>query len=132
MNMDYAVSEALKYASGFKQILLIYDVMCQYGKYLTKRLTEGSYLEIPNGLHIKKAIGLFHIMGHQDSCYPRYSPQFIEGAGVVDGEILESLWSPFDRIAPSTRTMTAASHQEMIDGHMNDSNFKKLIKIGNI
>jgi hypothetical protein len=69
-------------------------------------------------------------MGDQRTCHARYSPQFIKGAGQVDGEILETLWAPLDHITRSTRGMSTASRREMIDGHMNDSNFKKIIGIG--
>jgi hypothetical protein len=128
--MDYSLSEALKRLNGISSTLVIYDIMCQYGKHLTQRLRDGPYLDIPEGLKVKKGIGLFHIMGHQRTCHARYSPQFIKGAGQIDGEILETLWAPLDHITRSTRGMSTASRREMIDGHMNDSNFKKVIGIG--
>jgi len=32
-------------------------------------------------------------------CFPKFSLNFVEGAGEVDGEILETLWSPLDEVA---------------------------------
>ena len=59
------------------------------------------YLELPTSLtHIAKAIGLFHIHGHKDDCFARYAPTFILGAGIVDGEIIETLWEPLNPIVP--------------------------------
>lgn len=83
-------------------------------------------------LQIVKGIGLFHVHGHQVMCFARYSPNFITGAGQTDGEIIETLWAALNMIAGSTRTMTAAHRKEVIDDHMNDSNWKKLTRMGSI
>jgi hypothetical protein len=132
MNMDYSVCQSLKHMNlnGIMDVMLIYDIMCQYHRNLTRRVDQSPYLEIPDGLHISKAIGLFHIHGHQDECFPRFAPTFIKGAGQVDGEILETLWAVLNDISPSTRTATLAHRTEILDDHMNDSNWKKLVRIG--
>ncbi|KAI6008480.1 hypothetical protein EDC04DRAFT_2907147 [Pisolithus marmoratus] len=59
-------------------------------------------------LEIVPAVGKFHLAAHKLSCFPRYSLNFIKGAGHLDGEILETL-------------------QEVYDDHMRDSNWKKLV-----
>jgi hypothetical protein len=130
MNMDYSLSEALKGLMGILVVIVFYDIMCQYGKKLKRRMQDGPYIGLPTGLTIKKGIGLFHVHGHQDSCFPRYAPNFIKGAGQIAGEIMESLWAPLNQISPSTRSMSAAARRELIDAHMNDSNWKKLTRIG--
>jgi hypothetical protein len=131
MNMDYSLCQALKYnMDGIKTVLILYDVMCQFGVHLVDWVEKSLYLDLPLDLTIKKGIGLFHIHGHQDSCYPRFSPTFIQGAGQVDGEILETLWAPLNQISGSSRSMTAAHRQELLDDHMNDSNWKKQVKAG--
>ncbi|KAG2035936.1 hypothetical protein BDR03DRAFT_824155, partial [Suillus americanus] len=60
----------------------------------------------------------------------RYSLNFILGAGQVDGEILETLWAPFNKISPTARSMGQAHRQEILDDHMRNSNWKKLVQIG--
>ena len=55
---------------------------------------------------------------------------FIEGAGQVDGEILETLWSSLDKVAGYTQGMSKAHRQEVLDNLMNDSNWKKTINAG--
>ncbi|KAF8800873.1 hypothetical protein BYT27DRAFT_7032091, partial [Phlegmacium glaucopus] len=40
-----------------------------------------------------------------------YATSFIPGAGVVAGEILESLWSSLNSISPTARTATLAHQQ---------------------
>ena len=73
---------------------------------------------------------MFHVHGHKNECFTRYASTFILGTGVVDGEIIETLWEPLNHIAPSTRKVSLEHHWEIIDDHMNDSNWKKLLHMG--
>ena len=76
------------------------------------------------------AIGKFHLSAHKLHCFPRFSLMFLKWAGHVDGEILETLWASFNKISPSARLMTLAHCQELYDDHMRDSNWKKLVGLG--
>ncbi|KAI0927399.1 hypothetical protein AcV5_007950 [Taiwanofungus camphoratus] len=110
MNMDYSLSNAIGYnTKDIDRMLLLYDINCQYGQYLLKRFQQNPYLQMPKGLKIVKGIGLFHVHGHQDACFIRYSPSFIPSTGLVDGEILKTLWSSLNKVSGSTRGM-ATSH----------------------
>jgi hypothetical protein len=133
MNMDYSLSQALSFnMSGIPTALILYDIMCQYSVHLSDRMAWNKYLGIPDNMSLKKGIGLFHIHGHQDSCYPQFSPTYIQGVGQVDGEILETLWAPLNQVSGSTRSMTTAHWQEILDDHMNDSNWKKQVNAGRL
>ena len=110
--------------------LLMYDIMCQYRVNFRRRIRKSPELALPSSLILQTGIGLFHIHGHQDSCLPRYSPSFIPGAKQVDGEIIETLWAPLNNISRSSRGMSLAHRQEVIDAHMNHSNWKKMVRIG--
>lgn len=130
--MDYSLSEGLENSNitGLKRVVVIYDVMCQYCKRLKLRMEESDYLKLPLSVAILYGIGLFHVGGHVWECFSRFSPSFIPGAGQVDGEILESLWSVLNEISPSTQNATISGRIEMLDDHMGDSNFKKMLDIG--
>lgn len=91
---------------------------------------RSSSMEYPFDKDTFWGIGEFHVGGHVERCFARHSPQFIPGAGMVDGEILETLWSVLNEVSPSTQTATLASRTEMLDDHMLDSNWKKLLGIG--
>ena len=130
MNMDYSFSQTLKQLNGLTKVILMYDIACQYSKNLTRRFDQSPHLFMPPNLDLVFGIGLFHVHGHQDSCFPQYAPHFIKGAGHVDGEVIETLWAPLNQISNSTRGMSTAHRKEVIDDHMNDSNFKKLTGIG--
>lgn len=129
--MDYALCEALRHnMQGIPQSLVCYDIMCQFGIHFLERVQENPYLGFDPHLVILKGIGLFHIHGHQDSCFAEYAPNFILGAGMVDGEIIETLWSWINLIAGSTRGMSSSHRHEVLDDHMNSGNWKKLIRSG--
>lgn len=129
--MDYSICKALSYnMEDIPVALVMYDIMCQYRVNFKDRVTKSPGLWLPSSLELRTGIGLFHIHGHQDSCLPRYSPSFISGAKQVDGEIIETLWAPLNNISRSLRGMSLAHRQEVLDAHMNHSNWKKLVRIG--
>jgi len=132
MNMDYCVSSALKYnMDRIRLAILYYDIICQFWKNLKRRFRGNPFLNLPKDLDIKRAIGLFYVHGHIDSCFPRFAPSFIKGAGQIDGEVIETLWSVLNAIHSSIRRMTTSHRRETLDDHMNDSNWKKLVGMGN-
>ena len=129
--MDMAASGANKYRmEGIKKSIWYYDIMCQYAVHLLERFRKNPHLHIPEDLKISRAIGLFHVHGHQDDCFAKYAPSFIPGAGLVDGEILETLWAVLNHVSGSTRAQSTSFRRETLDDHMNDSNWKKLISQG--
>ena len=48
---------------------------------------------------------------------------------MLDGEIIETLWSTLNYTASSARSMSWFHRQEYLDTHMGDSNWKKLINM---
>ncbi|KAG2063629.1 hypothetical protein BDR04DRAFT_1123129 [Suillus decipiens] len=109
MNMDYALCEAAQHnMEGITRAITFYDINCQYNKHFWDQVDQSQFLEIVLELIIIPEIGLWHVHGHQDSCYVRYALNFIEGIGQIDREIMETLW-------------------ECLDYQMNDSNFCKMI-----
>ena len=107
--------------------------MCQYWKFFKHRIKEmADFLSLPAGIKIKKGIGLFHVHGHMKECFARYAPTFIRGAGMLDGEIVETLWNPLNHTSSSARAMTWHHRQEYLDVHMSDSNWLKLVGLGEL
>ncbi|KAG2138966.1 hypothetical protein DEU56DRAFT_755684 [Suillus clintonianus] len=66
---------------------------------------------------------------NMDVSFPTAYLNFIAGAGQVNGEILETLWAPFNKISPTACFMSQAHCQEILDNHMWNSNWKKLVQI---
>ncbi|KAF9522346.1 hypothetical protein CPB83DRAFT_777208, partial [Crepidotus variabilis] len=100
MNMDWSLLEALKSTGMEKlpEVLHVYDINCQYHVHLKKRIEENPHLELDDKVQLIKAIGLFHVHAHQESCLGR--------------------------------TASLAHRTELLDDHMGDSNYKKLVNIG--
>ncbi|KAG1888625.1 hypothetical protein F4604DRAFT_1569672 [Suillus subluteus] len=127
MNMDYSICNAVKYTpEPIGSTLIIYDVACQWSIHLAEWVDQSYHLSLPEGTKILPAVGKFHLSAHKLQCFPRFSLNFMTGAGHIDGEILETLWAPFNKISPTARSMSLAHRKEVLDDHMRDSNWKKL------
>ncbi|KAG1784914.1 uncharacterized protein HD556DRAFT_1531799 [Suillus plorans] len=111
------------------QAVTFYDINCQYNKHFRVRVDRSRFLDMAPQLTIIPGIGLWHIHGHQDSCYVRYASNFIEGIGRIDGEIMETLWARLNLISPAARGMSSPHRKECLDYQMNDSNFCKMIRM---
>lgn len=130
--MDYSVCNAVSNSTvgNIPTMAQFYDVECQHSINFPKRVDAAPYLEYPFEKKIYYGVGAFHISGHVPECFPRYSPQFIPRVGIVDGEVLESLWSTLNEISPSAQTASLAARTELLDDHMLDSNWKKILNQG--
>ena len=132
MNLDYTLCQALQsmQMTGIKDVIVYYDVNCMFSKRFTSRVDRSPYLLLDKHIKIIPGIGLLHVTEHKRECTPRYAPTYIKGAGLVAGEIIESLWSGLNGCTAATRTASDANRAETLDDHMNDSNWCKLVNIG--
>jgi hypothetical protein len=112
------------------EILVIYDICCQWIHNFSKRVGRSQHLSIPESTKIIPAVGKFHLGAHIWSCFPLFSLNFVRGAGQQDGEILETLWSNLNKVSGSIRAMSKAHRHEVLDEYMRDSNWKKTVGIG--
>ena len=131
MNMDYSLCQSLQNTNmkGIIFVIVLYDIMCQYFKKFFQRVRASDYLTIDPALKILPGIGLFHVHDHVKVCFARYAPTLLPRAGRVDGEIIETLWSVLNHAAPCMRRATLAHRAELLDDHMGDNNWKKLLNI---
>jgi hypothetical protein len=131
INIDYAICQALGYNTHrLKEALIAYDVACQWSINFDERVDHSAHLLLPSGLAYIPAVGKFHLAAHREDCFAQFSLNFVQGAGQQDGEVLETLWSSLNKAAGSIRAMTKAHRQEMLDEHILDSNWKKLVNMG--
>ena len=127
--MDYSICQALKRFPRHVKALIVYDICCQWSIHFRQHVSESKFLELWDSLEIIGAVGKWHLAAHIPECFPKFSLNFVEGSGEVEGEILETLWSGLDEIAGMTQAMSIAHHQEVIDEYMNDSNWRKIIRM---
>lgn len=131
--MDYSICEAFSYGSpGLQKGLLIYDIACQWFINFWKRQSHNRYLKWPKAMvaGLKVAVGKFHIGGHELYCFVKFALNFVVGAGQVDGEIIETLWSALNKSSSSTRAMSLNHRRELIDAKCRDWNWQKIVGIG--
>jgi len=127
--MDYSICQALKRFPGHVQALIVYDICCQWSVHFRQRVSESEFLDLYDSMEIVGAVGKWHLAAHIPEFFPKYSLNFVKGAGELDGEVLETLWSKLDEIAGMAQAMSIAHHQEVIDEHMKDSNWRKMIQM---
>jgi hypothetical protein len=134
MNTDYSVCKASQYNSSdgnrLLQILLIYDIACQWWIYFRDRVRMSKTLSFSEFRDLIVAVGKFHLGSHIKPCFWKFTLNFIPGSGQIDGEIMETLWAMFNKFARMTRSMTKAHRLEILNDHMQDVNHKKLIGMG--
>jgi hypothetical protein len=128
--MDYSICQALKQFPHHDQALVIYDICCQWLIHFRERVSESESLNLSDPLEITGAVGKWHLAAHIPECFARFTLNFIKGAAEVEGEILETLWSGLDEVAGLTQAMSIAHRQEVLDDYMNDSNWRKIIRMG--
>ena len=128
--MDYSICQALKHFPQHLIALIIYDICCQRIIHFRERVSKSEFLELCDSIEITGAVGKFHLAAHIPECFHKFTLNFIEGAGEVDGEVLETLWSKMDQVSGLVQAMSVAHHQEVVDDNMNDSNWWKIIRIG--
>ena len=134
-NMDYSSLNGIAHSDigNIDKIIIYYDVNCQYCVNFENWLKASwDYLPYPTGKTTYFGIGAFHISGHIPHCFPCHAPYFIPGASVIDGEVLETLWSTLNQVSPSAQVASLPSRSEMLDDHMLNSNWNKLLNIGKV
>lgn len=111
--------------------MLGYDIVCQYLIYLLLRFQMFGHLNWPDFIReLTGVVGVWHIFAHVPECFGRFSSLYGWAIGIIDGEILETLWSLLNLITESCRNMSRANREETISFYIADMNFKKLIDLG--
>jgi hypothetical protein len=129
-NIDYSLCSAVAQVPGIPGLLFCYDVGCQWCINFKRRLHEGrEFLSWPN-MNLEVAVGKFHLGAHIEECFTKFSPNFVLGAGEINGENLEPLWSTLNKSFPAMRGMSDSYRRECSDWLMNESNWEKLLLIG--
>lgn len=109
------------------RLFLGYDIWCQYGVHLLERFRRFGHLSFPEFLEeLTGIVGAWHIFAHVRECFGRFSGLYVWGLGMIEFEILETLWSLLNMVTDSCRNMSRANREETINFHMNDMNLKKI------
>ena len=112
------------------RLQLLYDIWCRYGVHLRERFKRSPNMDFPEFAEVLGSVGVWHIYGHIFECYGRWSNLYARRTGIVDGEILETLWSILNDILESCCGMSLAHREEVINLFQSDSNLKKTLAMG--
>jgi hypothetical protein len=111
-------------------VLLIYDIGCEWWINFLRRVEACPHLSWDQGRKLTVAVGKWHLAAHVKECFCKFSLNFILGAGHLDGEIMETVWSKLNGPGRTARAMSLARRLEFLNHHIRDMNFKKMVSMG--
>jgi hypothetical protein len=84
-------------------------------------------MQIPEMMRLDVAIPGWHINRHGETCRNNFNISYIEGAGRMVGEDVETVWAGTNPLALSIREMGPAAWHDTLNDHWNRWNFCKII-----
>jgi hypothetical protein len=119
---------------GISRVGLHYDIVCHY---LVNFWGQMSQLQSPlqpitceSFESFVAAIPKFHLAGHTDNCYARFSLNFLTGVGRLDGEGGERCWSNLNHAAGSTCEKGPGSRVDSLNQVMQQWNWSRTVRLG--
>ena len=129
-NTDYVVVRSTSHSPQTKKVAL-YDIMCQWGLNLRKRL-EDFPLENAGCLDdqiVARVVPKFHLAAHQENCRANFSLNYKPGVGRSDMEGPERTWFGLQG-GGSTKDQGPGYWSDAMDDKFGHWNWSKLICLG--
>ncbi|KAG9100501.1 hypothetical protein FS749_014949 [Ceratobasidium sp. UAMH 11750] len=108
----------------------IYDIYCHWFVHFLPRLRQLP-LDIRVSEDILKqiigAIGKMHLAGHEQQCWIRFSLNYLQYSGRIDGEGCERAWSHLNETAGSTSEKGPGARIDHLNHVMGFWNFDKVV-----
>ena len=132
VNTDYAVASTLAddIAAGVTDVVITYDIGCQWGKNFSERLPKYSSappVNIKSLKTIRFAVPKFHIITHATSCQAAFNLTYMDGVGMTHGEGVETIWASSTSLAIWSRENGPGARHLILDDHWNGWNWRKYI-----
>ncbi|KAL1658890.1 hypothetical protein GGF50DRAFT_131419 [Schizophyllum commune] len=131
-NMDYALGSLLYHHDPALNIILSYDIACQFYKNLVDRIKK-----LPVRLRFEAValtmrfvIPKLHILGHRAACQLMFNIAYLFGGARTDGEGVERPWAHLGPLGTALRQMGPGSAADTLDDHLGYWNWLKLIALG--
>ncbi|CAK5270584.1 unnamed protein product [Mycena citricolor] len=136
INMDYALWKSLDGYDDLVQLVVSYDIVCQWSINIWRRLAKYQPCLQERARTGERfymwLIPKFHLPAHIEACNVQYSFDLTPFVGRTDGEAPERGWANTNPLAASTREMGPGSRRDHIDNHFNDWNHKKVLGMGKL
>jgi len=134
MYTDYSFCQAARFGAKEEHlalpITLAYDIGCDWSKNFYRRAAQNDTLRFDQRVGLSVAVGKWHLASHVEGCYNKFSLNYMKGVGHMDGEIMETVWSQLNGRAIGARCMTLGHRRAVLNRHIGDMNFKKMISMG--
>ncbi|KAF7373905.1 hypothetical protein MSAN_00602900 [Mycena sanguinolenta] len=136
INMDYMLWKSLVGYDDLIQLIVSYDIVCQWSINIWRRLAEYKpELKERAGTGYRYWVWLipkFHLPAHIEACNILYSFDLSPYVAQTDGEAPERGWANANPLAASTREMGPGARRDILDDHFNDWNHKKIVALGRV
>lgn len=134
MNTDYAFASSIQrdIKNGVRQLLVTYDIGCQWGINLQRRLSMYSSpldLDLTSLSSFRVAVPKFHLVGHGASCQVPYNLAYMDGVGLTHGEGVETIWAGSSSLATWSRENGPGARHQILDDHWASWNWRKMINL---
>jgi hypothetical protein len=114
---------------GATSIGVFYDIYCHWVRNLELRipnvLLPGGAWSLPE--HFFGGIPKYHLAGHTDGCYARFSLNNMYGIGRLDAEGCERAWAEFNRAVASISQKGPGARIDWLNHMFQDWNWMKTI-----
>jgi hypothetical protein len=118
---------------GVPGIGLHYDIMCHYIKNMWKRFSEFSLPLSPLApskfRRFLAAVPKFHLAGHTEGCFARFSLNYMKGVGCLDGEGGERCWSNLNHTSGSTSEKGPGARIDSLNHIMQQWNWTRIVQM---
>ncbi|KAJ7928222.1 hypothetical protein B0H13DRAFT_2549726 [Mycena leptocephala] len=136
INMDYMLWKSLQGYDDLVQLVVSYDIVCQWRINIWRRLEKYKpELQECSRTGERRYIWLipkFHLPAHIEACNILYSFNLTPYVGRTDGKAPERGWANANPLASSTKEMGPGAWRDVLDNHFNDWNHKKIIALGRV
>ncbi|KAJ7448481.1 hypothetical protein FB451DRAFT_1567204 [Mycena latifolia] len=134
INMDYMFWMSLAGYDELVQLMVSYDIVCQWHINIWRRLVKykPDLVNRGPGRFYVWLIPKWHLPAHIEACNILYSFNLTPFVGQTDGEAPEQGWAHANPLATSTKEMGPGSRRDVLDDHFNDWNHKKIVALGRI
>ena len=133
--MDWVFCGALSFIKA-AQLVVCYDIACQWSRHLKARLEEIAErvpdLKLEPQPEFEPVIPKFHIQAHGKSCQTRYSLNYRPRKARTNGENIETGWAWLNPAAGSTKEMGPGGRHDTIDDQWGYWNWCKYCTSGKI
>ncbi|KAK7455778.1 hypothetical protein VKT23_010810 [Stygiomarasmius scandens] len=131
-NMDFSFLSTLMFTAFTLllmggDVLLSYDIMCTYIRYLFSRIASyPPQLKPPlTKEHFVGVIPKFHLPGHILDCGLNFNFNYTRYSRRTHGETIKQSWSGSNSLAGSTKVMGPGTRRDVLDDHFGFQNWKK-------